>query len=94
MVERSLSMREVPGSIPGASTEFLCCSDNMLLMPGVYAMLINPNNQFLFPLLSISSSLLVELNRQLFTLFLDNGHITLKIPVLVRSLKSSNVELG
>ena len=24
MVERSLSMREVPGSIPGASTTFLC----------------------------------------------------------------------
>ena len=34
MVERSLSMREVPGSIPGASNKFCSCSNQPRLDVG------------------------------------------------------------
>ena len=135
MVERSLSMREVLGSIPGASTEPFVCLRHLATVPPKPSAGSETFGRFSRqcrtrlpargarmatrpPLLPVGFSPPARINQPLvgrsrlgptLTLHEDacdesvgnrqgsslgNGHITLRVPVLVRSLKSSNVGSG
>ena len=82
MVERSLSMREVRGSMPRASSTFFLANHSLNSKVIKIVLLTR------LPLETASSHGLIR------PYTIGNGHITLKIPVLVRSPKSSNVEPG